>query len=188
MSDSLCARCGRHPVRQQPRTLLGLTEFCAICINNARRTLRQKGVLRTEGALRAWLEGQRPAPGADAGGEVVIHPAAARGPRAADAPLPFGRWAIVEIVGHRVRAGRVSEASVCGQTMLRIDCPCGPDDAAGYVTEYYAGSAIFALRPTDEQTARRLGASMAPPAASPRPPLVLAAPDAGDDLDDDIPF
>lgn len=57
-------------------------------------------------------------------------------------------WAVVEIMGHRVRAGLCSDATIAGATFLRIEHPTAKD-ASGEepVTEYYAPSSLFAIRP-----------------------------------------
>lgn len=88
-------------------------------------------------------------------------------------------WAIVELMGHRQRGGLVQEVEQFGAKMLRIDIPAGDD----LVTEYYGGSAIYALRPATEEIAR----AFADHCGDPRPvaPLSyrLAAPpqtDVGD--------
>lgn len=91
----------------------------------------------------------------------------------------FEGWAIVELMGHRVRAGRVRPVELFGTKMLRIDVPNGDDDAAGYETQFYAGQALYALTPTDEATARRR-ASLYRPAPVSRQ-LSLTGP--GDDVD-----
>lgn len=70
---------------------------------------------------------------------------------AADA---YEGWAIVELMGHRVIAGKVSEASQYGASQLRVDVP-GPDGTT-VVTQFYGGSAIYALTPCDEAAARRV--------------------------------
>lgn len=64
-------------------------------------------------------------------------------------------WAIVELMGHRVIAGQVSEASQFGAAMLRVDVPGRPGDGA-CVTQFYGGSAIYALTPCDEGAARKV--------------------------------
>lgn len=58
-------------------------------------------------------------------------------------------WAIVEIMGHRQRAGRLSDAAIGGATLLRIEHPHIVDGTAQgeALTEYYAPTALFAIRP-----------------------------------------
>ena len=68
--------------------------------------------------------------------------------------LPEPRWAIVEIMGHRTRAGAISDATICGATYLCIEHPT----TAGHsgeepLTEFYAPSAIFAIRPCSHEQA-----------------------------------
>lgn len=61
----------------------------------------------------------------------------------------FESWAIVELMGHRKLAGFVSEVSMFGVVLLKIDVPCDPP-----VTQYYGGASIFSLTPTTEELAR----------------------------------
>lgn len=63
----------------------------------------------------------------------------------------FDSWAIVELMGHRVRAGRAQEVELAGGKMLRVDIPT----EGGDVTEFYSTSAIYALRPCTEEIARQ---------------------------------
>ena len=63
----------------------------------------------------------------------------------------FDSWAIVELMGHRIRAGRAQEVELAGGKMLRVDIPT--DD--GDVTEFYSTSAIYSLRPCTEEIARK---------------------------------
>jgi hypothetical protein len=63
-------------------------------------------------------------------------------------------WAIVEIMGHRRRAGRVCEVDLYGTKMLRIDIPV--DDGTLFVTEHYGGAALFCVTPTTEEVARAM--------------------------------
>lgn len=62
-------------------------------------------------------------------------------------------WAIVELMGHRVIAGKVSEASQYGAAMLRVDVP-GRDGGLA-ITQFYGGNAIYALTPCDEDMAQQ---------------------------------
>jgi len=71
-------------------------------------------------------------------------------------------WAIVEIFGRIKRAGRISEETRFGAALLRIDIPVG-ESGEDFVTEYRGGSAIFALRPTTEDVARTVAASLGDP-------------------------
>lgn len=66
-------------------------------------------------------------------------------------PVPFSGWAIVELMGHRQRAGEVQEVEMFGAKLLRVDTPVGEGEA---LTEYYGGGSIYALRPCTEEVAR----------------------------------
>lgn len=61
----------------------------------------------------------------------------------------FEGWAIVELMGHRVRPGYAKEVELAGGKMLRIDIPL----EAGAVTEFYGAAAIYAIRPCSEDMA-----------------------------------
>jgi hypothetical protein len=61
-------------------------------------------------------------------------------------------WAMVELMGHRERAGRVCEVEIAGARMLQIDIPT--DNPEVFVTEFYGGTAIYCLTPCAEQLAR----------------------------------
>lgn len=69
--------------------------------------------------------------------------------------MAFEGWAIVEIMGHRRLAGHVTEESIAGAPMLRIDIPgpLGPGDVKA--TQYYGGASLFSLTPTTEEHARK---------------------------------
>lgn len=68
--------------------------------------------------------------------------------------IPEPRWAIVEIMGHRTRAGAISDATIGGATFLMIEHPSAVDHTGEEpLTEYYAPSAIFAIRPCSHEQA-----------------------------------
>jgi hypothetical protein len=60
-------------------------------------------------------------------------------------------WAILELMGHRRLGGMVSEATIGGASMIRIDVPETPNQPA--FTQYYGGSALYCLTPTTEEIA-----------------------------------
>jgi len=60
-------------------------------------------------------------------------------------------WSIVEIMGHNTIAGYVSEQSIAGVAMLRVDVP-GTETQPAY-TKFYGGSAVYAITPTTEEIA-----------------------------------
>lgn len=61
-------------------------------------------------------------------------------------------WSIVEIMGHNTIAGYVSEQSIAGVAMLRVDVP-GTEAQPAY-TKFYGGTAIYAITPTTEEIAK----------------------------------
>lgn len=67
----------------------------------------------------------------------------------------FKGWALVELMGHRKRAGLCEDVVMCGTRLLRVDVP-DEKDPAKFTTEFYGGSAIYGLHPCDEAIGRRL--------------------------------
>lgn len=63
----------------------------------------------------------------------------------------FEAWAIVEIVGHRVYAGVVSEFSIGNVTMIRVDVPA-VGDKPGF-TKIFGATAVFSIQPVTEEVA-----------------------------------
>lgn len=68
-------------------------------------------------------------------------------------------------MGHRRLAGLVSEQVIAGTAMLRIDVPNersedGGDAPEWKATQFYGGSAIYALTPCSEKTARATAAAV----------------------------
>lgn len=104
----------------------------------------------------------------------------------------FEGWAILELMGHRRLAGRLSEQTIGGAALIRIDIPSQPP-----VTQFYGGAAVYCITPTTEDiataVARRtqeapvhryeLAHLLAPEPASERPPSRQR-----DFEDDDQPF
>ena len=68
----------------------------------------------------------------------------------ADAITAYEGWAMLELMGHRQRVGRVQEVEMFGGKLLRIDIPT----EGGDVTEFYGCSSIYAMRPIAEDVAR----------------------------------
>ncbi|MBN1485620.1 MAG: hypothetical protein JXA37_12975 [Chloroflexia bacterium] len=66
-------------------------------------------------------------------------------------------WAIVELFGHNVIAGQVSEVTIAGGPFLRVDVPVG-DQVAGdplAYTKFFHANAIYAITPSGEKEARQ---------------------------------
>lgn len=64
----------------------------------------------------------------------------------------FEGFAIVELFGHNVIAGHVSEQAIGGASFVRVDVP-SVDGKPGY-TKFFGGAAIYAITPTDEETVK----------------------------------
>jgi hypothetical protein len=62
----------------------------------------------------------------------------------------FDQFAIVELFGRQIIAGRVSEALIGGQGFVRVDVPA--TDVQGAFTKYYGPGAIYAITPCDEDS------------------------------------
>lgn len=92
---------------------------------------------------------------------------------------PPEEWAIVEIMGHLRRAGRISEVERFGAKLLRVDVPAGDT----FVSEFFSGSAIYRLRYASEEVARAIAEQIGDP--RPAMPVVyrpaLPPPDDEDD-------
>lgn len=80
-------------------------------------------------------------------------------------PFSEPTWAILELMGHRRKVGRVTQVEVFGAKMCRIEVltPGTPKEIVQegdvpvpdqFHTELYGGSSIYALTAVDEGTAR----------------------------------
>uniref|UniRef100_A0A6H1ZEJ5 Uncharacterized protein n=1 Tax=viral metagenome TaxID=1070528 RepID=A0A6H1ZEJ5_9ZZZZ len=65
----------------------------------------------------------------------------------------FEQFAVVELFGHQIIAGMVSEQMIGGQGFVRVDVPA-VDGQEGF-TKFYGAGAIYALTPCDEATMLR---------------------------------
>jgi len=70
----------------------------------------------------------------------------------------FKSWAIVEVMGHVEYAGYVSQESIAGAPMLRIDVP--KTDSAEAFTKYISAGALYGISPVSEETARARAESL----------------------------
>lgn len=71
----------------------------------------------------------------------------------------FESYAILELMGHRKLAGKVSETTVFGGVLLRIDIP---GTNGSYTTQFYSPQSIYCLTPTTEDIARKYAANNRP--------------------------
>lgn len=66
-----------------------------------------------------------------------------------DENIAFNQWAIVEIMGHSIFAGRVSEQVIAGASMIRVDVP-EVDEQPGY-TKFFGPAAIYCITPVSAE-------------------------------------
>jgi hypothetical protein len=106
-------------------------------------------------------------------------------------------WAILELMGHRRLAGKVSIVQLGGAAFFRIDVP---NPGAKGSTQFYSPAAVYCLTPTTEEIAKGLAARIQPEPvhrwelpqlvdgeASP-PPGSPQARTAGDEDPEELPF
>jgi hypothetical protein len=70
-------------------------------------------------------------------------------------------WTILELMGHRRLGGHVSEATIAGASLLRLDVYL-PGDEKPMATQFYSASAIYCITPTTEELARAVAKSNVP--------------------------
>jgi len=86
----------------------------------------------------------------------------------------FDEYAILELMGHRKLAGKVSEHTIGGSTFIRIDIP------GGTATQFYNPSAVYCITPTTKDIAERFSKENTP---QPVERWELPAPRPDPDLD-----
>lgn len=69
-------------------------------------------------------------------------------------PEKFNHWGLLELFGHVRIAGLISEQTVGGSSFIRIDVPATGD--LPEFTRLIGPSAIYAINPLDEATARMM--------------------------------
>lgn len=68
----------------------------------------------------------------------------------------LGEWAVVEVMGHRFHAGRVSEQFVAGHGFLKVEAlAVSADGDERWSTVLYTPSALFSIRPGTEEQVRK---------------------------------
>lgn len=76
-------------------------------------------------------------------------------------PKPsFDQWCVVELMGHQRIAGRVTEETLFGTALMRVDVP-ETSKGAGF-TKYYGSTAIYCVTPVDEAIARGVAERLDP--------------------------
>lgn len=95
-------------------------------------------------------------------------------------------WAVLELMGHRRLAGKLSEQVVGGGSFIRLDVP--GDGDTWTATQFYAPAAVYCITPTTEAIARRVAASSRPAPVTAwelQPERTLPARAASDDDEDE---
>ena len=70
----------------------------------------------------------------------------------------FDCWAVMELMGHRRLAGKVTEVTVADHGMLKVEIPDGNPPV-----QYYSPSAVYAITPTTEETVADVNRSLLQP-------------------------
>jgi hypothetical protein len=97
-------------------------------------------------------------------------------------------YAVVELMGHRVRPGAISDAQLGGATLLRIEHPSARDNLDEPLVEYYAPSALFSIRPCTRDEAVRLAEYRWPTEADRTLRALASVNDSRAYIDDDSEF
>jgi hypothetical protein len=71
----------------------------------------------------------------------------------------FEEWAILELMGHRLLAGKVSDAVIGGGVFLRVDIP---SKNGLYSTQFYSPQSVYCITPTTEEIARAIAEQCQP--------------------------
>lgn len=66
---------------------------------------------------------------------------------------PFQEWVILELMGHRKLAGRLSEREIAGKGFLQLDIP-GAD--GGFHSEIYSPDSVYCITPVEKQIAETM--------------------------------
>lgn len=66
----------------------------------------------------------------------------------------FNEWAMVELMGHQMIVGRVSESAIAGAPFLRVDVPQFGEEQA--FTRFFSAGAVYSINPVTEEVARGL--------------------------------
>jgi hypothetical protein len=66
---------------------------------------------------------------------------------------PYAGWAILELMGHRRLSGFLTEQTIAGAGMIRIDLPATDDHPAA--TQFYSPAAVYAITPASAETVQQ---------------------------------
>jgi len=71
----------------------------------------------------------------------------------------FECFAVVELMGHNIIAGYISEQTIAGIAMLRVDVPSTATSEP--FTKFFGGSAVYGITPTTEEIVARAAQRLA---------------------------
>ena len=71
----------------------------------------------------------------------------------------FEEWAILELMGHRRLAGKITDAVIGGGAFLRIDIPMDDDK---WTSQYYSPQSVYCISPVSEERARMVAKNNQP--------------------------
>ena len=97
--------------------------------------------------------------------------------------MGFEAHAIVELMGHAKIAGKVSEETIAGAALLRVDVP--KTERREAYTKFYSAGAVYSITPTDEATANYAAEQFDNPPVSPYVLRMPAAPALANKLEVD---
>lgn len=94
----------------------------------------------------------------------------------------FEGWAVLELMGHRKLAGKVTEAEIAGKGFIRLDVP---GEEGTLATQFYSPGSLYCLTPVTEAVARALAKRYQPEPVSryELPQLTEAPPKADRDAE-----
>jgi hypothetical protein len=95
----------------------------------------------------------------------------------------FEQWAIVEVMGHARFAGWVTEQTIGGAALIRVDVP--ELDGRPAFCKMFGASAIYSITPVDEATARLAAGQFGEQPIPVYIPRALPAPRSRDEDDED---
>ncbi len=78
----------------------------------------------------------------------------------------FEGWAKLELLGHRVIYGRLSEQEIAGRGFIRVDVP-GANGNGDDLTQFYSPSAIYCISPVSEDIGRKMSSQYGSAPVSP---------------------
>jgi hypothetical protein len=65
----------------------------------------------------------------------------------------FDEWAILELMGHRRLAGKVTDAVIGGGAFIRIDIPTKDKSK---ITQFYSPGSVYCISPCTEEIATQV--------------------------------